>query len=46
MDMALPHRSDRDLSDELIFVTSNIRLAAIATLEGFRVMDPRYPARS
>ena len=33
------------LSDELVFVTSDVRLTAIAALEGFRVMDPRYPLR-
>lgn len=32
------------LSDELIFVTSDVRLATIAGLEGFRVIDPRRPS--
>lgn len=32
-----------DLPDELIFVTADVRLAAIAPLEGFRVINPAFP---
>lgn len=33
----------RGLPDELIFVTADARLSAIAPLEGFRVINPAYP---
>jgi uncharacterized protein len=33
----------RGLPDELIFVTADVRLSAIAPLEGFRVINPVYP---
>jgi predicted nucleic acid-binding protein len=32
-----------DVSDELILVTADARLAAIAPLEGLRVINPSYP---
>ena len=31
------------LSEELAFVTSDVRLAAIAPLEGLRVINPAFP---
>lgn len=30
-------------SDELVFVTADVRLAAIAPLEGFRIINPAFP---
>jgi predicted nucleic acid-binding protein len=33
----------RGLGDELIFVTADARLGAMAPLEGFRVVNPLYP---
>lgn len=33
----------RGLPDELVFVTADTRLSAIAPLEGFRVINPAYP---
>jgi predicted nucleic acid-binding protein len=33
----------RALPDEFIFVTADVRLAAIAPMEGFRVINPEYP---
>jgi predicted nucleic acid-binding protein len=33
------------IADELIFVTADARLAAIAPSEGFRVINPVYPPR-
>src|SRR6185369_5324981 len=32
-----------DVSDELILVAADMRLAAIAPLEGLRVINPSYP---
>lgn len=32
-----------DSADELLFVTADARLAAIAPLEGFRVINPTFP---
>ncbi|HEY7849811.1 MAG TPA: type II toxin-antitoxin system VapC family toxin [Ktedonobacterales bacterium] len=32
-----------DVSDELVVVTADVRLAAIASLEGFRVIHPAFP---
>jgi predicted nucleic acid-binding protein len=32
-----------DIPDELLFVTADARLAAIAPLEGFRVINPAFP---
>jgi predicted nucleic acid-binding protein len=32
------------VSDELIFVTADTRLAAIAPREGFRVVNPAFPS--
>lgn len=34
------------LSDELVFVTADVRLATIAPLEGLRVINPAYPPQS
>jgi predicted nucleic acid-binding protein len=33
----------KGLEDELIFVTADARLGAVAPLEGFRVINPLYP---
>ena len=33
----------KGLGDDLIFVTADARLGAIAPLEGFRVVNPLYP---
>jgi predicted nucleic acid-binding protein len=33
----------RGLPDELVFVTADARLSAIAPLEGFQVINPPYP---
>lgn len=33
----------RGMSDELLFVTADTRLSAIAPLEGFQVINPDYP---
>lgn len=32
-----------DITDEIIFVTADVRLAAVAPLEGFRVINPAFP---
>ncbi len=32
-----------DVSEELIFVTADIRLTAFASLEGFSVVHPAFP---
>lgn len=39
---ALPTAAD--VSDELVFVTADARLAAIALREGFRVINPAFPS--
>ncbi|HKT38255.1 MAG TPA: hypothetical protein VJR48_07765 [Ktedonobacterales bacterium] len=33
-------------TDELIFVTADTRLAAVASFEGFRVVNPAYPPKA
>jgi len=32
-----------EVSDKLVFVTADLRLAAVAPLEGFRVVSPALP---
>lgn len=36
----------RGIPDELVFVTADTRLLAIAPLEGFQVINPEYPPHS